>query len=367
MEEDKNLNDVIKKSIEAKSNYFNNIGINNFSNSTFNNLIPTALQRSFELQNKSLQSMTKGLNALGNFYDNIGLNKTYLEPIIFQQSFFSSVLDSINSIKALKESIGINSFMPKISEILGLQQEVMGSLFNSLQSISEIFKNMDFSSMSKLNGMDCELLKRFYWVIPFEYEYEKIENLSKYKNRIEFEKYMLKYFNNNRVKRMFYKARKQCIEKDKKALIQQIENSYLGGDYAICITSLITLLDGLTLQLIEPNSDRQHLSYRAINDMLGYINDCPANEFSYELYLKVDILNNFYMKLYEDEEKFKTTNKRMLSRHINSHGVKYLNKKIEVLRLVNTVVFCQCIINETNLQEQFTRTKKDKSFVKIPN
>lgn len=122
------------------------------------------------------------------------------------------------------------------------------------------------------------------------------------------------------------------------------------------------MLDGLTLQLLEPNSDRQHLSYKAINDMLEYINECPLTEFSYELYLKVDILNNFYQRLYMNEENFKTTTKRLLSRHINSHGVKYLNKRVEVLRLLNAICFCQQIIDETELQEQFTRKKNDKKF-----
>ena len=211
------------------------------------------------------------------------------------------------------------------------------------------------------------MLKKYYWVIPFEYKYEKVRDLSKYKNRTAFEKYMLKYFNDNRVKRMFNKIKKSCVSSDKKELIKQVEHSFFVGNYAICITSLITMLDGLTLQLIAPNSDRQHLSYRAINDMLEYINDSPVTEFSYELYLKVDILNNFYLKLYNDEENLKTSNKRLLSRHLNSHGVKYINRKIDVLRLLNAIYFCQLIIDETELQEQFTRTKKAKKFVRVLN
>lgn len=62
------------------------------------------------------------------------------------------------------------------------------------------------------------------------------------------------------------------------------------------------------------------------------------------------------------EENFKTTTKRLLSRHINSHGVKYLNKRVEVLRLLNAICFCQQIIDETKLQEQFTRKRNEKKF-----
>lgn len=239
-------------------------------------------------------------------------------------------------------------------------------LLNSLEYITNIFEQYDFGSISKISGLDSKLLDKYYWVIPYEYDYAKLQNLSKYKTRAQFEKYMIKYFNDNRVRRLFIKIRKHSENKDKKVLMKQIESSFFNGDYAICITSLITMLDGLTLQLLEPNSDCQHLSYKAINAMLEYIKECQPNEFSYELYLKVNILNNFYIKLYENEKNFKTTKKRMLSRHINSHGIKYLNKKVEVLRLLNAIYFCQQIIEETSLQEQFTKIKKDNKFVKVP-
>ncbi|MGM9878577.1 MAG: hypothetical protein ACI31R_00900 [Bacilli bacterium] len=285
------------------------------------------------------------------YYDNLKM-ETLISGISRAAEINQLVEDKMS--KTLKHIVDIIDF-----------NSITKSLTKSLTTIGEILKQYDFSSISRIHGHDVSLLKRFYWVIPFEYEYTNLSKLSKYETRIEFEKYILKYFNENRVKRIFIKIRKQCKNKDKKELIRQIEKSFNNGDYAICITSLITLLDGLTLELIEPNSDKQHLSYRVINDMLEYIGEKPLNEYSYELYLKVEILNNFYDKLYDDEENFKTTNRSELSRHINSHGVKYLNDKIEVLRLLNTIYYCQEIIKETELQEQFTRTKKDKKFSKI--
>lgn len=365
MKEESNLNDAIKKSIDTKNKFMNDLGVNDFSNYAFENNKSTALQRSIELQNQPFKSMTREFNSLDKLNESLGLNKIFLNPLFSQQSVFSSVADSLNSLNALKESIGINSCFSKITEIFDTQQKIISGLFNSLNSINDIFKNFEFKSVSKLSGYDSSLLDKFYWVIPFEYEYEKVRTLEKYETSKEFEKYILKYFNNNRVKRMFAKIKKGCKEKDKKELLKQIENSYFNGDYAICITSLVTLLDGLTLKLIEPNSDSQHLSYKAINDMLEYMNDRPITEFSYELYLKVDIQNNFYAKLYHNEVHFKTTTRKDLSRHINSHGVKYLNSKIDVLRLLNAIYFCQQIISETNLQEEFTKDKKTKKFIKM--
>lgn len=253
-----------------------------------------------------------------------------------------------NSVKSIIDALDINSVFKNVS--------------SSLNSIGKIFETIDFKNLPRLSGLDSKILDQFYWVIPFEYEYNNIQKLSKYTTQKEFEEYILKYFNVNRTKRLFSKIKKQCKSKDKKELVKQVENAYFREDYAICITSLITMLDGLTLQLLEPNSENQHLSYKIIESMLNYINSCPPDEYSYEVYIKVDILNNFYLKLYANEKNFKMSKTKTLSRHLNSHGVRYLNKKVEVLRLLNAIYFCQSIIDETELQEMFTRNTKEKKF-----
>lgn len=253
-----------------------------------------------------------------------------------------------NSVKSIIDALDINSVFKNVS--------------SSLNSIGKIFETIDFKSLPRLSGLDSKILDQFYWVIPFEYEYNNIQKLSKYTTQKEFEEYILKYFNVNRTKRLFSKIKKQCKSKDKKELVKQVENAYFREDYAICITSLITMLDGLTLQLLEPNSENQHLSYKIIESMLNYISSCPPDEYSYEVYIKVDILNNFYLKLYANEKNFKMSKTKTLSRHLNSHGVRYLNKKVEVLRLLNAIYFCQSIIDETELQEMFTRNTKERKF-----
>lgn len=321
---------------------------------------------------KAMQEYNNRLSVFSNMCRQLGDFSLKLQSPIYQLSPSFEKLNITPLISGIYKTIeydklitnNISKTLNRIIDIIDFSS-ITESLTKTLNSLGEIFKQFDFGSLSQINGYDVEILNKFYWVIPFEYKYDNLSKLSKYKTRVEFEKYMMKYFNDNRTKRMFNKIRRQCKDKDKKALIKQVEHSFNIGDYAICITTLITLLDGLTLQLLDPKSDKQHLSYKVINDMLEYMNECPLTEYSYELYLKVDILNNFYLKLYEAEENFKTTNKRILSRHINSHGVKYLNKRIEVLRLLNVICYCQEIIEETELQEQFTRGKKDKKFLKI--
>lgn len=358
------LHDKIKKqNIILKRINSNNEFLNTFESMQYNFPISWMAYK-YQFEQKYSKNIISPLNVLsqkkfdiefsweqlqrGSFINNLVNTNFYIHPIAKNILNYSMIINNMNC------------YMYGWNDLLNLNDLFSNHIFNFLKTIEKIFELHD-CSLPNINVLDIKMLNKYYWVIPFEYDYDKLKNLSRYRRRLEFENYMLKYFNNNRVKRLFRKIRKQCKDKDKKILMSQIEKSFNNDDYAICITSLITMLDGLTLQLLEPNSNYQHLSYKIINAMLDYI-----NEFSYELYLKVNILNNFYVKLYANEKNLKKTNRRLLSRHINSHGVKYLNKKVEVLRLLNAIYFCQQIIEETNLQEQFTRAKNGKQFIRLP-
>ena len=136
---------------------------------------------------------------------------------------------------------------------------------------------------------------------------------------------------------MFSKIRKRLKKSDKKELLRQIERAFWQGDYAICITSLVSMLDGITLTLLAEDSNCQHLSYKTVYALEEYASKC---RFIYEFYLEVCI------------------------RHLNSHGAKFLNKKIEVLRLLNVISFCQAIIEKTkNASIQFYKDTKSSSFL----
>ena len=262
-------------------------------------------------------------------------------------------------LKGLSNSINNQLNMNMKNMIASLE---MGLDFSkTLESIKKIFANLDFSDISKLSGKDSKILNKYYWVIPFEYKYEKVKDLEKLKSRVNFDKKMLVYFNRNRTKRLFSKVKKKCFDDDKKELIKQVEESYFNGNYAVCIVSLTMLYDGLTLQLLDSNSKNTQASYKVITDLLKYIEKSPLSKFGYELYIKVDILNNFNDKLFRFEP-LKTTKSNQLSRHMIAHGIKYLNRKIDALRILNAVYFCQEVIDESKLQEQFTKESNDRNF-----
>ena len=283
---------------------------------------------------------------------------SYINRLTSMSNTFNTIIPNVvnklnQNTEYIQKMINSMNFSNIINDYVKQYQAVMNGVLKALKNIPT----------SRLNGLDSEMLNSYYWVIPFEYDYEKVRQLSKYKTRIEFEEYMIKYFNDNRTKRLFSKLRRQFKEKDKKELLKQIEHSYFNGDYAICITSLMTLLDGATLILLQPSSSKQHISHKVIDEIKKYMNESGANEFGYELYLEVDILNNFIVRLYENVTNFKKSRDiDVLSRHINSHGVRYLNDKINALRLMNALYCCNEVIKSSGLEECFVYVEKDSSF-----
>ena len=283
---------------------------------------------------------------------------SYINRLTSMSNTFNTIIPNVvnklnQNTEYIQKMINSMNFSNIINDYVKQYQAVMNGVLKALKNIPT----------SRLNGLDSEMLDKYYWVIPFEYDYEKVRQLSKYKTRIKFEEYMMKYFNDNRVKRLFSKLRRQFKEKDKKELLKQIEHSYFSGDYAICITSLMTLFDGATLILLQPSSINQHNSHKVIDEIKKYMNESGANEFGYELYLETVILNNFILRLYENVTNLKNSrNKKLLSRHINSHGVKYLNNKINVLRLLNALYYCNEVIKSSGLEECFTYIREERSF-----
>lgn len=290
-------------------------------------------------------------------------------PSITSDIYMNSLTTSVSNM--------MNSITPQIRDIVNRSTEYIYNMVNSMNFsniINEyinqyhavmkgILKSIKDLPTSRLSNLDSKMLYKYYWVIPFEYNYEKVRQLSKYKTKRKFEKYMIKYFNDNRTKRLFSKLRSQFKEKDKKELLKQIEHSYFNGDYAICITSLMTLFDGATLILLQPSSWNQHNSHQVIEEIKKYMNKNFVSKFGYELYLEVDILNNFIKRLYPKEYDLKDLRRKTtLIRQNNSHGVKYLNNQINVLRLMNALYYCNRVIKSTGLEERFTCEKGKRDF-----
>lgn len=265
-----------------------------------------------------------------------------------------------SSLKIIQDSIPKPIFSKEQIEALNSLSIAMKQYFDKMQEplrkLGMELSKIDFKS--RLNGAEAEKLSEFYWVIPYGMTNEELNELVHIENIDEFNDFIINYFDKLKIEKIILEISNNFEKEDKKEILRQVQVAMENELYSMCITSLVTVLDGLTLELLNPISRYQHKSYEAIDAMLEYINEAPLSEFGYEVYLKVYILNNFYSRLYANERRLKDNNKDTLSRHLNLHGVKYLNNKLDSLRILNAIYFCQEIIKETKMQDKFFMEKK---------
>lgn len=299
-------------------------------------------------ENISTETIIEKLNRINRFSNT-------LEPLIkslaeLQKSMIPTILSQnenlFNTINSVTKGI-VNSF--DFNQLVNI---TLSSKFNKIfETLSNTLSTLNLGDLS---GYETEYLKKRFWVIPFEYEYKDINNLTCLTKK-EFETEMIKYFNNARVKRLFSYCINEETKSDRKRLLRQVRDNYFLGNYSICITSLITYLDNITLKFIDNNSPKQHTSYKVVDSLHEYY----LTHDTYQMFLKIEVLKNFYDILYQNNEELKTPKTNIINRNLISHGSKYSDKKIDFLRILNAIWYIQSIIEETELINMFVYDKKN--------
>lgn len=281
------------------------------------------------------------------------LNKTVKMIANYQKEIIPSIIkDSIGTTSKLSEMLKSIANSYDFSKLINI------AISSKLQNImDELSKTISSAHLGDLTGYETEYLNKRYWVIPFEYEYKNINGLTKL-NQKDFDQKMIKYFNKSRINRLFSECIKRETKKDKKRILRQIKQNYFLGNYSVCLASLITYVDNLTLQFVDDNSTKQHTSYKVINSLHNYY----LEHDTYQMFLKIEVLKNFYDKLYNNDEELKNPKSNSMNRNLISHGAKYFNKKIDTLRILNAIWYIQTIIEETNLINMFIYDNKDKNM-----
>jgi hypothetical protein len=251
------------------------------------------------------------------------------------------------------QGLKLNETITHMTSSLALASSLIDSYNDSIRGVlkglslglSDIFGNIDWKYKGRIMPQNVDAFKRVYWVIPYEYSQKQIDSVKGLKVSA-FNKKMLRHFTDKRVKKIFNVIGRYSKEPNKKRLIKQCAKNYLDGCYALCITGLITYLDGLTLELLNTASYRQHMSYIVINSLKEAYGKTSGTD-NYIKYLRICIADNFYSQFYENQT-LKNNKRRKIIRSINSHGVRYTNSKIDALRIINAIKYTQEIINDVN-------------------
>ncbi len=280
---------------------------------------------------------------------NTSLSKTAKMIEDYQKTIMPDVIkNSIEISNKLSETIKSLVNLYDFSNLINIA--VSSKLQNIMNGLS---KTITSPHLGDLSGYETEYLNKRFWVIP--YEYKNINSLTKL-NKNDFEKKMIKHFTKSRINRIFSECIKNEEKKDKKQLLRQVKQNYFLGNYSICLVSLITYVDSLTLQLVDDNSTKQHTSHQVVNSLHEYY----LSHDTYQMFLKIEVLKNFYDKLYKNDEQLKNPQSNIINRNLISHGSKYSNKQIDTLRIINAIWYIQSLIEETNLLNMFVYDNKSK-------
>ena len=307
---------------------------------------------------ESYQPILNNINRINGFYS--GLEETIKKISEMQKTIMPDIINNaIESSNKLSNNLSkiINSY--NFDNLMNIA--VSSKLQTTLQELTKVIKTFHVGDLS---GYETEYLKNNFWVLPYDIEYKDINSLTSLSNE-EFNAKMLEHFTNDRINNLVDICIKNEDKKDKKILLKQVQDNIEMGNYSICNVALINYLDGLTLNLIDESSPKKHTSHFVIDALHKYY----ETHDSYLMFLKVEVLLNFYNSIYESDD-LKNPTKNDVNRNTTSHGAKFSNEKIDTLRLLNAIWYIQEFIKETDFKDKFILTnsnakeKKDKYTLK---
>ena len=119
-------------------------------------------------------------------------------------------------------------------------------------------------------------------------------------------------------------------------LFKQVEHSYWRRDYAISNNALMSIIDNLLMKYMfcPKNIKRKGI----MEPMMNYYGGFTPKEVPF--YLQMEMLShciNFIFQWHDFSDKIQIETNKKANRHIAVHGLKYSNKGIDTILLINTI------------------------------
>lgn len=238
----------------------------------------------------------------------------------------------------LKLKIDINKFN-ELSKI-NINNNLTESLKNGLmpfQKIIDLYKKAENNPDSVINHMKYQKsLEGFYWAWPYEITGKQIKSIiEKCHSEMEFDREMQKYFSKQRMQNLFSDIKEQ-LPRHHKMLFNQVENSYWRRDYAIANNALMSIIDNLLKKYMfyPGNVKRKGI----MEPMMNYYRMFTPKQVPF--YLRMEMLShciNFIFEKFEFSNSIHIRTNKKAHRHIAVHGIKYSNKRVDTLLLLNAI------------------------------
>lgn len=250
-----------------------------------------------------------------------------------------------------------NPLMNAVNQIAESQKAMMNTILSSITinnsffaSLSKSLEEAKANPKSVYNWFEYyDRLSEFFWIIPYKMKPEELhEILVNVTTEKEFDRYISKYFNKEKVDLLINDIKGLITRSQDKKLFEQIVLAYNNKSYSLASMGLMSIIDNLlSYYLINKGcTSRIKLFEPIIKDIdrkCGMSDDFP---------FIVMMINSNINLLYEDIEfndKIKIKTNKKTRRNPVSHGKSYSNKKIDTIMLFNTVYYL--LVTKEELKE----------------
>ena len=241
----------------------------------------------------------------------------------------------------------IDSITIAMYQISKVQKNFIDMLMKSTSvNISPIFKTLSISIEEINNNPDSLLnwmkyydkMSKFFWIMPYKISTEELrEILQNVATEKEFDLYISKYFNKNKVNTMIEDIKNMLTNKNQKRLFDQIILAYESRSYALASIGIITMIDNfLSFYLIDKGcTSRVKLFEPIIKDLELKI---KKSNFLFIVMMVNSNINLLYEQIEFNSRISIKTNKKSRRNPI-AHGKSYSYKKIDTIMLFNTMYY----------------------------
>ena len=248
-------------------------------------------------------------------------------------SKISNMIEELSPIKQIANNLA-EAFKPIVTEIVNSLPK-MSSYF---QELYELLEKARENPDSLANWVEySRKLSDYMWTIPYDISSDELKILTQTVNsEEEFDKYMLKYFNKEKIEKLFEYILIRLNRKHK-TIAKQIKNAYFLKDYALANVALLSIIDELCSQFLMDKGclKRQDILLPIIETIDN------SSEDMFEV-IPILVLNNNINVIYENinfNKRIRIKTNKKVRRNPSQHGRAFSNKKIDTIMLLNTIYY----------------------------
>jgi hypothetical protein len=217
----------------------------------------------------------------------------------------------------------------------------MSSYFDELSKTLEKARE---NPNSLLNWIEySEKLSEYIWTIPYDISSDELKKLTSIVNsEKEFDKYMLKYFDKDKLEKMFNEILSRIPYKHK-TILKQIRNSFYQKNYALANTGILSVIDELCSQFLSNKGCVKRKDI--LLPIVEIIDNTSDNNFEV---IPILVLNDNINVIYENvdfNKRIKIKTNKKVRRNPSQHGKYFSNRKIDTIMLLNTIYYLLMVMD----------------------